>query len=928
MDRKLVVALSSLIGGVTLGGNTYAIGLGDIKLHSALNEPLRAEIKLVQVKDLTENQIIVNLAPPEDFANAHVDREYLLNSLRFRLDLDDPSNPKVVVTTQQPIREPFLNFLVEVQWPSGRLLREYTLLMDLPTYSETRPQEGVEAPMTEAPVVVHRARKPKVVEAPVEPARPIEPSVTSAPAHKVKKTKEPAPKKEQPAKAAEQVAPVEQPKPAAEKPANTESAAGAYGPTRTNDTLWSIARSVRGSGSVQQKLMAIQRLNPEAFIRNNVNLLKTGKVLRLPSQEEIASIGRAEAFTKMKEQEAAWKSGTTLPPPAGAQVDATGRAQQPVAAAPQTDGQLKLATPTPAAATGAKAVQGSGDQGVSADIAALKNELAVGMEELNRAQRENQDVTSRIKDIDAQKANADQLLQLQSGELAALQAKLAAERQAKAAADAQAKADAEAKAKADAAAPQPATATPPPSAPATAQPTAAEPTAVKPPETTVAPTPAAAQPQLATAEPPKVVAPPAPPVKPKPVPAPVQAEPSLLDQLTGNPAIAGAIAVVLMLLGLIGYRRRATARDAEVEDIASDFEPHTFADEAESEEVAEWHEPETEEATPSAASAQHMELPDEMLAEVIAPEPMLQAESGDVLGEADIYISFGNYDKGEALLKSAISTEPQRADYRLKLLELHKEAGNLAGFDKAYKELIDLDDDAAIAKAGALRAAIPGAADTPFAFGVTSAAAEAGISDEPEFDLDFDLDAMLEPPVAEAPVKTPVAAPVPEPEPVLDLDEMDFAAQPEEQFDVSFDLDDAADVVELKPVDVVQPAAAVKEVHAAEEGAFDLDFDLDISAPAAEPEPEFDLTDITPAASELDAESTAMLGAVTADAGDIDEELGFLSDADEAATKLDLARAYIDMGDKDGARDILAEVLDEGRDEQKREAQALLDSIS
>ncbi len=158
---------------------------------------------------------------------------------------------------------------------------------------------------------------------------------------------------------------------------------------------------------------------------------------------------------------------------------------------------------------------------------------------------------------------------------------------------------------------------------------------------------------------------------------------------------------------------------------------------------------------------------------------------------------------------------------------------------------------------------------------------------------------------------------------------MDFAAQPEEQFDVSFDLDDAADVAELQAVDVAQPAAVAEADPVAEDGAFDLDFDLDLTASAAEPEPEFDLADITaPAAPELDAESTAMLGAVTADAGEIDEELGFLSDADEAATKLDLARAYIDMGDKDGARDILAEVLDEGRDEQKREAQALLDSIS
>jgi pilus assembly protein FimV len=904
MDRKLVVALSSLVGSMVLSETAQAIGLGDIKLRSALNEPLRAEIKLVQVKDLTENQIIVNLAPPEDFANAHVDREFLLNSLRFRLDLDDPSNPKVVVTTQQPIREPFLNFLVEIQWPSGRLLREYTLLMDLPTYAETPVSSGFEAPIATETRVVHRAKKNRAVEPAAEPVRAIEPSVT-APSHTAKKAKESAAAPPAPSPAPQSATAVaEQTKPALVEKANSpEPSAHSYGPTRTNDTLWRIARSVRGSGSIQQKLLAIQRLNPEAFNRNNVNLLKTGKVLRLPSQEEITSIGRAEALVKMKEQEAAWKSGVSLPPPAGAQVDATGRVQPPVVVAPPAEGQLKLATPAPAEVTDSKATQSAGDQdaaGRAADISALKNDLAVNMEELNRVQRENQDVSSRIKDIDAQKASADKLLELQSGELAALQAKLAAERQAKAAADA-----------------------------------AAEPVAANPAETTAAPTPATPTPaeqppQQATTEPPQaaVAAPPAPSAEPNPAPAPApaQPEPSLQDRLMANPAIAGAVAVILMLLALVGYRKRATSRTADEADEVeeADIEPSISIEKVDDEE-AEWHIDDAMESLQK--DVQPIDLPDETLAEVIAPEPVLQSESGDVLGEADIYISFGNYDKGEALLKSAISTEPQRADYRLKLLELHKEAGNLAGFDKAYKELIDLDDDAAIAKAGALRAAIPGAADTPFAFGVTSAAAEAGISDEPDFDLDFDLDAMLEPPAAEAPVQTP--APEPEPEPVLDLDEMDFAAQPEEQFDVSFDLDDAADVAELQAVDVAQPAAVAEADPVAEDGAFDLDFDLDLTASAAEPEPEFDLADITaPAAPELDAESTAMLGAVTADAGEIDEELGFLSDADEAATKLDLARAYIDMGDKDGARDILAEVLDEGRDEQKREAQALLDSIS
>jgi pilus assembly protein FimV len=932
MDRKLVVALSSLIGGITVGGNAYAIGLGDIKLHSALNEPLRAEIKLVQVKDLTENQIIVNLASSEDFANANVDREYFLNSLRFRLDLDDPSNPKVVVTTQQPIREPFLNFLVEVQWPSGRLLREYTLLMDLPTYSDASPQDSFDAPVAEEPRVVHRVKKAVPVEQPVAEPVPVEPAVAAAPTRKTKKTEESAP-----AQAPQPSAVVEQPQPVAEKPA-AESAAGSYGPTRTNDTLWRIARSVRGSGSMQQKILAIQRLNPEAFSRNNANLLKTGKVLRLPSAEEIASIGRADALVKMKEQEVAWKSGATLPPPAGPQVDATGRTQPVVAAAPQTEGQLKLATPAPATADSAKTAQGSGDQAVGTEITALKNELAVGMEELNRVQREQQDATSRIKDIDAQKTSADQLLHLQSAELAALQLRLANEREAAAKAAAEAQAADAAKAQADAIAQQQAAASTqpaeqPPVQPAVEAPVAPAQPAVEVPAPDAAVQPAAeapaAVPTPAPAEPapPVAVEPTPPPTSSEQKPAPQQPEPSLLDQLKSNPAVAGAVAVILMLLGLFGYRKRATRHAEEVDATEEELESHTFAAETDNEEAAEWSESEAFDESRNEIT-QPVALADEA-GDIIAPEPALQAESGDVLGEADIYISFGNYDKGEALLKSAIDTEPQRVDYRLKLLELHKEAKNLAGFDAAYKALIDLDDDEAIVKAGALRAAIPGASDTPFAFGVTSAAAEAGISDEPEFDLDFDLDAVIESPVVEAPVTTPVAAPVEElvEEPAFDLDEMDFAAQPEEQFDVSFDLDDAADVAELQTVDVAQPEAVVEDAHAAEDGAFDLDFDLDLTAPAAEPEPELDLTDITPAAQELDAESTAMLGAVTADAGEIDEELGFLSDADESATKLDLARAYIDMGDKEGARDILAEVLEEGRDDQKREAQALLDSI-
>jgi pilus assembly protein FimV len=916
--------------------NAHGIGLGDIKLHSALNEPLRAEIKLIDVKDLTENQIIVDLAPADDFTRAHVDRDFMLNSLRFRLDLDNPRDPKVVVTTQQPIREPFLNFLVEVQWPSGRLLREYTLLMDLPAYSPSSAPAPVESPE----VRTYSVPKPAKVSPPPAEPRPtpkIQPSVVTEPPHHVEQKVKPQP----PA-----------PTPVAEKPATDKVSAAAasgetYGPTRTNDTLWHIAKSVQGKGSIQQKLLAIQRLNPSAFSRNNVNLLKTGKVLRLPSQEEIASLSRADAMAKMREQETAWKTGATLPPPAPAQLDATGRAQPAAPTAPPVDGQLKLATPTPAVSTAANAAKGSGDTGAN-ELAVLQNNLAIGMEELNRLQREGQDAASRIKDLDAQKDSSQKLLELQSKELAALQAKLAAEQQAKAEANAQAKAAAEAQAKAEADAQAKAAAEAQAKAEADAQAKAAASAAAQqqpaPTSQSAAGSTTAANAEAAKPAAQPVVEQPKPKAKPPVQPQPVE-EPSLLDNLMGNPAIAGAVALVVVLLGLFGYRKRATrqaATDAD-EDIPVDvFEPALDEDRTEEHEAVTQSDTAYESADNEQDLAALFDEPVQEAADA-APEQHVQPESGDVLGEADIYISFGNFDKGEALLKSAINAEPSRIDYRMKLLELHKEARNLPAFDVAYKDLIELDDDAAIAKAGTLRAAIPGAADSPFAFGVSSAAAAEGITDE--VDLDFDLDfEQFETSENTAPTidTAPPAAPT------LDLtaDEPEIveAAAPaveDQAFDLDFDLDSTIDspnqtsVREAISVDKTEEVEAITAGDNTEDGEFSLDFDLDLEEPAVEAtpvaEPKLDLTDVAAEPEQKEEpyspESAALLDAVTADAGDIDEELDFLSDADEAATKLDLARAYIDMGDKEGARDILAEVLDEGRDEQKREAQALLDSI-
>ncbi len=998
MDRKFVIALSSLAGSMMLT-EAHAIGLGEIKLRTNLNEPLKADIQLLQVKDLSENEILVNLASKDDFAKAGVDRDFLLTSLRFRLDLADPKNPRVVVTTEQPIREPYLNFLVEVQWPSGRLLREYTLLMDLPAFADTMggsarslrgtsvpagepmpADEGVSEVGSEKPVVKPAPRKPApaesvavsdesaapaIAEPALQPAAGV--TVRRATRAEIENYRAAAPVAES-VTAEKSVEPESQPETVSAATADSPAADiapatpadGSYGPTQSSDTLWKIAQRVRPAGgvSVHQTMVAIQRLNPQAFSNGNINLLKKGQVLKLPSQEEISSITQGEAVSAVDSQVAEWKAkrGQTAAP-VGGQLDATGKAAEEAPAAVASEGQLKLAAP--AEVSESKAGAGAGEAANSkAEIKALKNQLTVGMEELNRAQRENQDLASRAKDLDGQIANAEKLLNLQSGELAALQAKLVAEQQARQ--EEQARLEAEAKAKAEAAAAAQLQQTTPATEPAgtavPAQGSAAESVAPALPSASTE----AAQPPTTEAAATDMAPQPAKPVEPapqvqesaaKPAPAetpasqPVVAEKSD-SPLSSKPVIGGIVGVLALLLALFGYRRMAEkrAQSDDEEDSFAGFgeetvEPEHHVDTSVAAEVDE----DLLNLDEEIEAAQQVEAAAEVEA---APAP--KPETGDVLGEADIYISFGNFDKGETLLRTAINGEPQRTDYRLKLLELYKEADNLAAFDEVYKELIELDDDAANLRAGELRGRISGADSTPFAFGVSSAAAAAGISDD-ELDLDFDLEA--EPVAESAPLATAaedfdidftseVAAPAADQKPAetfdLDMDlDLDFdlpsSAPASEALTAKHPAIDLGNMNLEVPVAEIEPAAeaeveAESSVSVDDLGLdFDLDLDLDSGADVgAEPEA-VQLEDATPVAADVD---NSMLEAVTADAGEVDEELDFLSDADEAATKLDLARAYIDMGDKDGARDILEEVLEEGREDQKREARTLLDDLA
>ncbi len=131
--RNLVLAIAAATALTT--EMAHALGLGEVTLKSSLNQPLVAEIELLDAKSLAPGEVVPALASVEDFSKAGVDRLYFLTDLKFTPVLRPDGKSVIQVTSSKPVREPYLNFLVEVMWPNGRLLREYTLLLDPPLYS-------------------------------------------------------------------------------------------------------------------------------------------------------------------------------------------------------------------------------------------------------------------------------------------------------------------------------------------------------------------------------------------------------------------------------------------------------------------------------------------------------------------------------------------------------------------------------------------------------------------------------------------------------------------------------------------------------------------------------------------------------------------------------------------------------------------------
>ncbi|OUS10189.1 hypothetical protein A9Q90_01795 [Gammaproteobacteria bacterium 54_18_T64] len=837
---------SVLTGLFALGFSCWvtALGLGELTLHSALDEPFEADIEIVNIGEVDENQIFVALGSKADFERAGVPWEFHLVNLTFKVDLSDAEHPVVKVSSRQSIQEPYLDFVTQLEWPSGRLLREYTLFLDLPVFDDNK-----------------------------------------APAHTESTLTAPAAKTTSPGGGSKNQS-------SAEGKSSTRStattAAGSNSTkyrVRGGDTLWKIAsREELGSTSVQQRMVAIHRANPRAFVNGNANLLKKGAVLRMPGLEGTESINPREALQVVADQSRAWSEQHKNRAVRELIGDVPGAVAKKKPA--PEEGLLRLSTPTAgSASTGSQLGRTAGGEGSSTGSQSLQSELGLAQEELDRSKRENLELKAKLAGLEAQLNTTSKLLEIESDELKAVQLGV---RVRDSVVDIEAK-DSAKKAVTEALA--------------------------------VADSPA--EPSPGTGEPG--------PGSEGVTSAPVS---GLFAFLQSNwMPLLGLVAVLLGVLLLISKSKK--------EDESDSLEPFIspMIEDAEADQQSSVAVDEVVEERASIAAEPVSLAPDSL---DVAPAEVL--EEVDPIGEADIYASLGNYSEAESVIEKALVTAPNDSKLHLKRLDLFAAQQDGSGFDAYYPTLVALGDEAATATADRLRANItePVLAEEdaePRELTLEEQVAEElGIAD-----LELDLSGVSEPQAESVDdiVTTDIDA---------ELDSS-FVESGESELDLSdVELDLSEIELDLKPGKTTTVEASEEPDDELEEALFgdislpdeldDLASDISSEDSSAELDlpiletDELELPDLASEGSdlseaELDGEDVEGLE-LSLDSFDFDndDDLDLEIGEDESNTQLELAQAYIDMGDASGAKDILAGVLSSGSNEQQQQANELLAKLA
>lgn len=858
-----------------------AAGIGKLTVLSALGQPLRAEIELMATKDELSS-LSAKLASQEQFRQQGMEFSAAVASLNFSIEKHANGVPYVRLSSDRPLNEPFLDILVEITWASGRLTREYTFLLD----PVERPRQGsasIGAPGVKA---VPSAAAPAVTDT-SRPAMGGKPAAGRGPA----------------------------PKPQART--ETKVDGGATREVKSGDTLGKIAAETAPDGvSLDQMLVALYSSNRDAFIDNNLNRLKAGKILTIPDREAAAAVSPEEAhktvslharnFNAYRKQLAAAAAAGPAGEAGMAQADSGKIAPKVEDKAPaQAAGKDRLEV---SKSEGGKP-GASGGKGGEADLIAKEKAL--------------KEAEARIAMLEKNVADLKQLDTIKSQTLA------------------------EAEKKAVAKSAEPAPAKPVQPAPAEAAKPEVKPEA-KPAEAPAAAAPAAEAAKPADAAPPEAAKPaeavPPPPKKKRVVaPPPPEPEPTFMESFGPFVYLGGAL--VALLGGFFGFRE--WKRRKMLEATTSQFD-----------------EPSSTSSVFGTTGGQSVDTNNVSLASGFSQTSLTGNEGTagvDPVAEAEVYMAYGRDAQAEEILLEAIKAEPTRQAVHLKLLELYAARKSVKPFEEVARDLKqqtggvgpNWERAAALGKGidpnNPLYGSEQSSTDTlnMEAFGTSTVIMPPG---------QLAKMAAMDPTKADTLVLDTGAAPAPAAEEVhsfdLDLGEEPASVTAPEAAPVTLDFDldlgagasaSATPSAEPAALDIEVPSVSPAEAPAAPAAApLDIEFDLGLpgtETPAAAAAPaaagnsvDFDFNLETPAAAEAEASATppaspAPTAAPPVDFSDISLDLEQPAaaaepeaDNPEVSTKLELAQAYEEMGDKEGMRELLQEVLAEGNAAQREAA--------
>lgn len=647
----MTAALGALLSMAHVDAN--ALALGRITALSSLGEPLVAGIEVPDINAEEASSLKATLASPDAFRAAGMEYNPALANVQITLNKRANGSSYLLVRSDKVVTDPFLNLVVNANWSTGRIVRNYTLLLDPPAPKQA---EAVAAPIAALPT-------PVPAPAPVTAPAPV-PTPAPAPAPSVVTTPSPAPAVvSAPPTPAPAPAPVAMPKAMTQKASSTNT--GEQVKVAVGDTAGKIAaNNLPANVSLDQMLVALLRGNPQAFIGNNINRLKAGTVLDLPTEAEAAAISASEARQNMVAQSKDFnnfrrKLAENAPALASKTTDrvASGKIEAKVE-------DKKAAAVTPDKLTLSKG-------GLKADDKATPAAAKDNLEKIAK-ERQAKDDAARTAEL------AKNIKDLNKIAGAAPAATTAAATAKPALPSIPVTAAVVAAAPAVSVAP----ATPAPASPVDPK-TATTTTAATAPVTPATPAVAAAAPVTPAAPPaPKPV------IKAPVVVAPV-VEASPIDFLMEDPVVlpaAGGLLALLLVGGLYANnkrKKRRAAEDAEDALLEDNFSEKSFFSDTSNEPIMGHEAPVDEPVhTPTTAPvvAAVQPLP-------VAPKPAEAAISShatvvDPLTEADVYLDYGRDVQAEEILKVALKTQPENATIYTKLMGIYAKRRDAKNFEQ------------------------------------------------------------------------------------------------------------------------------------------------------------------------------------------------------------------------------------------------------